>query len=105
MSDEYGMPVLQVYDIFGNYITQMQATECGYDAETDIAPATVWISGSTAPLMGLPSGTYTLEIWNPTPDGVGTYGGFASFDVYDEQPPSDGGPGPCWGYEGMGNGC
>lgn len=105
MSDAYGMPVLQVYDIFGNYITQMQAMECGYNAETEAAPATVWISGSTEALMGLPSGTYTLEIWNPSPDGVGTYAGFTSFDVYAEQPPSDPGPGPCWGYEGMGSGC
>jgi len=63
------------------------------------------MSGSSAPLMGLPSGSYTVDIWNQTPDGAGAYVGFADFDIYGDEPPPDPGPGPCWGYEGMGNGC
>jgi hypothetical protein len=62
MEDDYGMPVLQVYDIFGNFVAQMPATECGYTPETDTTPATTWMSGSSAPLMGLPSGSYTVDI-------------------------------------------
>lgn len=105
MEDDYGMPVLQVYDIFGNFVAQMPATECGYTPETDTTPATTWMSGSSAPLMGLPSGSYTVDIWNQTPDGAGAYVGFADFEIYGDETPPDPGPGPCWGYEGMGNGC
>lgn len=101
MSTSYGMPVLQVYDGYGNVVAQMMAMECGYAPETDAAPETTWMSGTCEGLWGLPSGTYTADIFNQTPDGEGAYVGFVSFTIVAEQPP----PGPCSGYEYMGGGC
>lgn len=103
MSASYGMPMLQIYDMYGNVVAYVGATDCGYTPETDTTPETTWMSGNSAALAGLSSGSYTADIWNQTPDGSGAYVGFVDFAIYDNEPPP--GPGPCWGYEGMGNGC
>lgn len=103
MDTSYGMPMLQVYDWNGTVVAYMSAMECGSSPETDVAPATTWMSGTCEGIWGLPSGTYTADIWNQTPDGAGAYVGFISFTIVSDEPPP--GPGPCWGYEGMGSGC
>jgi|GEM_PF-2961094 len=103
MNTNYGMPMLQVYDVFGNVVAYVQATDCGYTPETDTTPEITWMSGNSSALAGLASGSYTADIWNQTPDGTGAYVGFVDFTIYGNEPPPS--PDPCWGYEGMGNGC
>ncbi|HEX8474600.1 MAG TPA: hypothetical protein VF666_11245 [Pyrinomonadaceae bacterium] len=93
MNTQYGMPMLQVYDAYGNMVAIMPATECGYTPESEEAPASTWMSGSSDAMMGLPSGSYTADIMNQSMDDTGTPIGFISFRIFSIEPPPD----PCDG--------
>ena len=62
---------------------------------TGVASDGAWIDGSSAGLHALPSGVYTVEIWNATWDGVGEPAGATLMRVYrgSELPPDADGDG------------
>lgn len=60
----YGMPTFQFYNVYGTLAAQTPATTV--DTENGL-----WAKGWTHCLAGLPTGTYTVEMWNATADGVG----------------------------------
>lgn len=124
MSTAYGMPVVELRDSYGNLIDQRPAEEVGADG--------TWLRSTMPDLSTAYSGHCSLRVSNITWDGYKEEIGVADMDTYGRDcPDSDGdgwcdqedcapydpnlnsdcngggdpGPGPCWGYEGMGNGC
>jgi hypothetical protein len=64
LSNTYGMPTFQFYDMYGTLVAQTTAT--AIDTEYGL-----WAKGWTHCLAGLPAGTYSIDLINATWDGTG----------------------------------
>jgi hypothetical protein len=95
ISTTYGMPVIRYMDFDMNVVGQTQATYVSADG--------TYLEGNSTDLSQVGGGTYMISIYNINSDGTLQPVGAAAVELYHYEPPPD--PGPCWGYEGMGNGC
>lgn len=84
-SSQYGMPLLQYYDMSGNLVNQANADAVASDG--------TWISASVPDLSQLQLGSYVGFLYNKNASGSYTYLGTASVTVLN--PPPSGGGGPC----------
>jgi hypothetical protein len=82
-SSQYGMPLLQYYDMSGNLVNQTNANAVASDG--------TWIAAAIPDLSQVQLGAYVGFLYNKNASGSYTYLGTASVDVLNPPPPSNNG--------------
>ncbi len=85
MNAVYGMPTVQFRNYIGTLVARVRATSMVEGR----------ITANATPLGSLPSGSYSVQVWNATANGKGKLAGTTSMRVYRPQPP----PEPCSSYQ------